>query len=689
MTTTVSTAIENQSGDENWLSSQEFMLLEVLCDTFFPTLDPPAGSSEALTAYYHRRAHDLRIAHLMAQALGQENEQTRAEIHQLLALMANPASGVLLAGSAKKFVKLSFEQRQRYVLSMANSPLGQLRRGFQAMKRLAGFLYFSAPNEQGVNENWHILDYTPPTPPLANALQTIHPLTIAEDTQKNYQDIDADVVIIGSGAGGGVAAAEFAAVGKSVIVLEKGGYNNEANFTLQEAQAMPELYLKRGMLSSKDLAISVLAGSTLGGGTTVNWTTSLRTPADVLEEWEQRSGLMGRFTGSQLQESFAAVERRVHVNTDNSEHNRQNQLLADGCTNLGYHAGVLPRNAVDCEQRCGTCGFGCRYGSKQSTMKTYLQDAYNRGARIIVNCSVEKVLLENGHAAGVKATATDRQTGKTFALTVHAKTVIVAAGSINSPAVLLRSGIENQHIGRHLHLHPTTTIAGVYSDKVYGWQGVMQSAYSSQFRDLDGNYGYTLEVPPAHPGLLGMSTPWSSAREYREQMAQAAHLATIIVLTRDKGEGTVSLDRDGEPVIDYKVSSYDRKHLLHGLSQATRAHFAAGATNVTSLHTRRTQLDRGGDGPVDAEALRAFDRQLKRQGMGPNRVMMFSAHQMGTCRMGADAKTSVTNEYGEVHGVKGLFVADGSLFPAASGVNPMLSILSLVHSNCQYIKAEV
>ena len=407
MTTAVPKTVEQQSDNVGWLSSEEFRLLEMLCDTLLPSLDPPTADSENLAAYYRRCAHDLHIAQLIAETLGQESEQTRAEVHQLLALMANPVSGMLLAGSAKKFVKLSFEQRQRYVLSMANSPVGQLRRGFQAIKRLAGFLYFSAPNEQGVNENWGVLDYTPPAPAPANALQTIHPLVIVEDTT-----LDADVVIIGSGAGGGVAAAEFAGSGKSVIVLEKGGYNNEANFTLQEAQAMQELYAKRGMLASKDLGISILAGSTLGGGTTVNWTTSLRTPADVLEEWEQRSGLTGRFTGAQLQESFAAVERRIHVNMENSAHNRQNQLLADGCTALGYHAGVLPRDAVGCEQRCGTCGFGCRYGCKQSTMKTYLQDAYNRGARIVINCTAEKVLLENGHAAGVRARVPIGRRGK-------------------------------------------------------------------------------------------------------------------------------------------------------------------------------------------------------------------------------------------------------------------------------------
>src|SRR5947209_3032067 len=387
-----------------WLSPEEFHILEVACDILLPSLEPPPGSSVALAAYYRRRASDLNVAQLLAETLTFENAEAQTQFHQLMSLMASPLSSLLLAGSAKPFIDLSQERREKYLFSMANSPMAALRRGFQTLKRLSGFIYFSVSNDQGVNPNWEVLDYTAPALPPADAPQPIAPMSISEDTT-----LDADAVVIGSGAGGGVVAGELALAGKSVIVLEKGGYNNEANFTLQEAQAMPELYLKRGTLTSKDLGIIVLAGSTLGGGTTVNWMTSLRTPPGVLEEWEQRSGLHGRFTSSQLQESFAAVEKRINVNTENSEHNRQNQLLYDGCTALGYHAEVIPRNAMGCQQRCGPCGFGCRYGCKQSTMKTYLQDAYDHNTRIIVHCGADKVLIDNGHVEGVKATVTDKQ----------------------------------------------------------------------------------------------------------------------------------------------------------------------------------------------------------------------------------------------------------------------------------------
>ncbi|MGB8346145.1 MAG: GMC family oxidoreductase N-terminal domain-containing protein [Ktedonobacteraceae bacterium] len=673
-----------QEAGQDWLSPEEMHVLEVVCDTLLPALEPPPGSFEEVAAYYRRAASDLHVGLLVAETLGQEHAQAREQFRQLLRLLSNSVLGVTLIGKASPFVKLPLEQRERYLLALANSPLGQLRQGYQAMKRLAAFVFYAAPVEQGVNPNWAAIDYTPPVPTPPTTSQPIQPYAITGDTM-----LEADVVVVGSGAGGGVVAGELAMAGKSVIVLEKGGYHNEANFTLQEAQAMPELYLKRGTLTSKDLGVIVLAGSTLGGGTVVNWTTSFRTPESILEEWDESSGLRGWFTDASLQESFAAIEQRINVNADNSQHNTQNQLLSDGCAALGYHIGVLRRNAIGCEQRCGTCGFGCRYGAKQSTMKTYLQDAYDREARIIVHCAVDRVLIENERAVGVKAIVTDQAAGKTYNLTARARAVIVAAGTINSPVILTRSGLDNPHIGRHLKLHPVTTIAGVYPDKVYCWQGVMQSAYCDEFGYLDGNYGYKLEVPPAHPGLLGLSTPWYGARDYREQMLQAANITTFIILTRDKGEGRVVIGPDGEAQIDYVVSAYDRRHLLHGLRQAARVHLAAGATSILSLHNKRTRLDRPRGGEVSALQLHEFDRQLERHGMGPNRVMMFTAHQMGTCRMGADPRRAVTDEHAQVYGVKGLFVCDGSLFPAASGVNPMLSIMGLAHRASQYIKTAV
>ncbi|GLV55242.1 GMC oxidoreductase [Dictyobacter sp. S3.2.2.5] len=680
--TSSSPRTDTQSPGAGWLSDDELQVLEAICETFFPSLDPPPDSDQSQVAYYRANAGDLHLALLIAETLGREDEESRADVKRLLALLRSPATGLLLVGKGRPFRVLPFEQREKYLLAMAHSPLAQLRQGYQLFKRLTGFLFYATSDPQGHNPTWAAIEYHPADPPAAStAPRRLQPLAIQEDTT-----LECDAVVIGSGAGGGVVTGELALAGKNVIVLEKGGYQDESDFTLQEAQAMNELYLKRGLLSSKDLGVAILAGSTLGGGTIVNWDTSFRTPPDTLAEWEQLSGLSDVFTGPALQESFAAVERRIQINTDNSAHNRQNQLLYEGAHALGYHADSLRRNAVGCEQRCGTCGFGCRYGCKQSTLKTYLQDAYEHGARIIVRCNAQRVLIEQGRATGVEASVYDPATNTTRRLTIRARTVVVAAGSIHSPAILLRSGLSNPHIGQHLHLHPTTTISGRYPEQVYPWQGVMQSAYSDEFGHLNGVYGYKLEVAPTHPGLLGMGSPWHSARDYRENMSYAAYLATIIILTRDKGEGRVTLDRHGEPVIDYVTSVFDRRHILHGLRQAARVHMAAGASEVTSLQSKRTQLTRPQLDQLGERAWQQFDRQLERHGLGVNHLIMYSAHQMGTCRMGKDPAQAVTDAHSQVHGVQGLFVCDGSVFPAASGVNPMLSIMGLAHQAAQYIK---
>jgi len=685
MATTTSPPMKaTESRIAGWLTPNEFAILEAICDTLLPSLDPPPGSSETVAAYYRRSACDLHLAQLMAETLAQQSLEMQADIRLFLSLFSAPPIGLLLAGSARPFIALTQAKREHYLLALANSLVGPFRQGFQGLKRLAGLLYFSALDEQSINPNWAVLDYTPPEPQPAVAHQPITPLAITEDTT-----LEADVVVIGSGAGGGVVAGELARAGKSVIVLEKGGYNHEGNFTLRESQAMPELFLKNGALATKDLGVVMMAGSTLGGGTVINWMTSFRTPDDVLAEWDQRSGLNGYFTGSQLQQSFAAVEQRISVNNENSQHNRQNQLLFDGVAALGYHAGVIRRNAIGCEQRCGACNLGCRYGCSQSTLKTYLQDAYDRGTRIIVHGSAEKVLIENGRAVGVKASVNDAQTGETHSITIRTGVVVVAAGALHSPALLLRSGIESAHIGRHLHLHPTAISVGVYPEKVYAWQGVLQSAYSDQFARLDGNYGYTLESSPTHPGIFGLATPWHSARDYREQTSRIAYLASIIVLTRDKGEGAVSVDRAGEPIVEYKVSAYDRKHLFHGLCQGSRIHLAAGAETVISLQNKPTYLEKpSADQAIRRRQLREFDRKVKQHGLGANRIVMFTAHQMGTCRMGVDPNTSVIDGNHQVHDVKGLFVCDSSVFPTACGVNPMLSIMALAHKASQYIKTE-
>lgn len=666
-----------------WLNAADMRLLEAICETLIPALPVPA---EADTHGLLRRpASAMQVAQGIADTLAVEDAETRAEFRQLLGIVRGPAGGLLLVGRPVGFLRMPAELRERALRGMANSNVAKLRQGFQAIKRLAAFVFYAAPApDGGTNPNWAALDFAPPPPPPSLA-KPIQPLAVTGDLT-----LTADAVVVGSGAGGGVVAAELAAAGKSVIVVEKGGYYNEADFTGREAEMMSKVYLKRGLQATKDLSMAILAGSCLGGGTVVNWSTSFRAPEVVLQEWERDFGLAG-FAGQEFADHYATVEARVGVNTADSNPNANNAVIERGAEKLGWHWGVIPRNADHCDQRCGACGYGCPYSRKQSTLLTYLQDAADNGARFLVNTSVERVIIEQGAAAGVVATTVDPLTGARHRVTVRAQTVVVAAGALHSPAILLRSGISNPHLGRNLRLHPVVALTGFYPDAIRCWEGSLQTRYSDEFgRPADG-YGFKFEVAPGHPGLMAQALPWESGRQHKEDMIKLRQAAPVIVLVRDKNGGRVTLDKHGEPVVDYPLGEHERRQLTQGTLAGLRLHLAAGATRVGTLHTRMTTFDVPTDGGdvLASDALRAFLREVEARGLEPNRVMLFSAHQMGTCRMAADARRGVSGPDNQVFGVRGLFVADGSAFPTASGVNPMLTILALAHRAAQAIKASM
>jgi hypothetical protein len=364
--------------------------------------------------------------------------------------MGSPVFGFLMTGRPKGFAQLPERVREKVLQRMAVSRRPILRRAFQAMKRPITFIFYSAP-VGGANPNWAAIGYAATVPP-ASARGTPKPirtLPVSGDLE-----LTAEAVVIGSGAGGSVVAAELAAAGKDVVVLEMGEYLNEADFTGNEAEMTSRLFLGRGLLATSDLGITVLAGSCLGGGTVVNWSDSLRTPDGVLDEWERRHGLEG-VTSTSYRHGFDLAERRMDVSTRDSVPNENNAVLRAGCEALGYHWDYIPRNASGCEQRCGACQYGCPFGSKRSAVLTFLQDAHDRGVRIIAGCRVERVLVRQGRAVGVEARAAGGRR-----VVVRAPTVVVAGGSVESPALLLRSGLDNPNIGRHLHLHPVAVVAG-------------------------------------------------------------------------------------------------------------------------------------------------------------------------------------------------------------------------------------
>lgn len=661
------------------LSAAERRTLQSVCTAFLPVLAPQEGDDPRLFAL---DATVLKVPAAMEETIAALGADKQAELRRLLRLLGTPVLPLLLTGRARRFTDLTQEEAERFLLVMSNSRLPLLRTGFQALKRLATFLFYSLLDAGGENPTWPAIGYTssprsPASPPALRLTPVAAPARF-----------DCDVCVIGSGAGGAVVAAELAAAGRKVIVLEAGAGLQAPDFDQRELPGLQHLYLDSGLSASNDLGMAILAGGALGGGTTINWQTSLPLPDEVRAEWAERSGCR-HFLQESFTESMAAVLERLHAGTAETWINPNNATLRDACEALGHRWTLLARNARGCDpEQCGYCTFGCRLGAKQSAAVTWLADAQRNGAaQIVVRCSAERILWQNGQVTGVEAIAIEEGTGTRHPVRITSPTVVAAAGSIHSPALLLRSGLDLPALGHHLYLHPATSVAGTYEQLIESWKGPPQSVLCEDFSRLSGFYGFRLEAVPAHPGLLALATPWHGAREHREEMQKSAHKASWVVLVRDRTGGRVRAGRDGRPIVEYRPDPEAHAHLRQGMAAAARLHWAAGALELLALHSRPHQLKRGAG--LSPAAIDAFCDRLATSPQDRNRSPIFSAHQMGTCRMGSDRRTAVCDENGQVFGVCGLFIGDGSAFPASSGVNPMVTIMALAHHTAQRIKASI
>jgi len=623
-------------------TDRESAILDALLLTFAPpSVDRGVAGSALRTALLRLAPHRL------------------VKIRGLLGMLDGPVLTFALSGRWGSFAALDLGARERVLRSMADSPLAQLRTGFQVFKRLCAFVAYAATDEAGKNPLWASIGYpgprtdVPPTPSFT---------TFAHQSG----ELDCDVAIVGSGAGGGVAAALFAQAGRRVVVLEAGPIAEPIAAMQREGDAFAALYIESGLCATDDLAISILAGSCIGGGTTVNWCSSLQLTANVAQQWSDASG--GIDFCSSLGEHYAAVSERLGIASTHL-HNGNNSALQRGAKSLVWPQSEIPRNASSCEDGCGYCGFGCAYGNKRSTAQTYLLDAAAAGAAIVAGAHVDRVIIENGRAGGVEATLADGRR-----LRVRASTIVVSAGSLRSPGLLRRSGVASPHLGRHLRLHPTTAIFAEFDEPVEMWHGPMQTIVCDKFEDIDDGYGAKFEAVPAHPGLAASAIAWRSQQKHADVMSRLRNAAALIVLTRDRGEGAVS--DDGHDDVRYRVDEYDGAHMLTALAGLVRLGFAAGARSVTTLHTEPIVIERR---RASDKNLTAFAAALQKRGVEPNRLSVYSAHQMGTCRMHRDPSQGVVDELGRVHGITGLIVADASVFPLSSGVNPMLTIMALAH----------
>ncbi len=661
----------SQATDPQAFTARQMAVLRLICDTLAPALAIEQPDPYHL---YARPASAIGVPTRLAEILHSVAPERVDQIRWVLDLLAQPFANALLGGDGRSFLEMDLNGRTALLRAWADSRFDLMRRVFMTFKRLTLLLFYADADANGGNPNWEALGYPKPAPP-PSLPKPIHPLAFSEATT-----LTTDVVIVGSGAGGGVLAAELSAVGLDVIVLEKGGYYAEPDFDGYEVRSQARMFEKGGFMVSEDLSMMILAGSTLGGGTTVNWSAALRTPEHVLEGWARDYGV--DFTDGTFQSALDAVSARIHVTEAESDANPRNAVLVRGAQALGYAIKPIPRNVKNCAD-CGACGFGCAHGAKQGTLKTYLQDACQNNARIAVGVQVDRILIEGDSVRGVEGTAQTAD-GRRVPLTVKARAVVSAAGALHTPALLLRSGLTNAHIGRNLHLHPSTGAFGFYPELINGWSGVMMSHYVPHFNDLDGRgYGVTLESAPGHPGLAAVAMPWQDGLQHKQAMARYANLANILIIARDRDGGSVRLKKDGSPAVFYKLSAYDRAHLLRGVLEALRIHHAAGADWLAAPYHRVPMYRR------DAGDFEAWLAAVAAADLPSNSFILGSAHQMSSCRMAANPSRGAIAPNGETFEVENLFVADASALPTASGVNPMLTIMALAHIVAQRIKEKL
>ncbi len=647
--------------------------LRALLDTLLPG-GPADGHGRAYPSAT-TAGLDEQILRLVAGLSATEQAQFASLLRALDSRLAN----LLLTGRPVRFSTLGPAARERYLLGWATSRLALKRKGFHAIKRLAGRQYFAGPLQGAPHPLWDRIHYEVPElrPPSLAPPPDLPGVGVPVRPEAPV-DGSVDVCVIGSGAGGGVIAARLAQAGYSVAVLEAGPWVEDAAYPRIEREAVDRLFVGRGLVTTRDGAIGILAGEGVGGGTAINWMTCLPPRPEARSEWARDGGMTG-VEGAEFDRRLTRVAERLHVRVDPTEVNANNDALRRGCEALGYRPGpdwdLIPRNAVGCDGRCGFCTFGCVYGARQSGRATFLEDALRAGARLYPWTRADTIELSEGKATGVMATT--RREGRPAPAHFRARAVVVAAGALQTPALLLRSGIRHPGVGRGLRLDPTVALAGEFPMPVRPWIGAHQTIRVLRFQTTDPEaHGPWIEVAPAHPGLTAVALPWAGARDYLQQMERIERVATPIVLVRDVGEGRVEIDREGAPRFDYRLTSRDRANLVRGLVETARILQAAGATRLLSLNVPYVTVG-DGLGPVSAGELDAFVAGIQRAGIRENAIALFSAHPLGSARAGGDPRTSAARPTGEVHGVDGLWIGDGSLLPSAPGANPMLSILAL------------
>lgn len=506
-------------------------------------------------------------------------------------------------------------------------------------------------------------------------MNVIYGIERFQGRKENYQTIQRDVLeksdvcVIGSGAAGAILAKKFCDAGRSVILLEKGGYFEGEDMNQRDEDMVPLLWKNSGANFTKDLKIAIAQGSCLGGSTIINDAVCFEIPGIVRRQWKD----MGLdISDDEWDRATDEVSRETHITKVRSnELNRNSMMLKKGCELLGYEKHYLnERNSLNCMQ-CGLCHLGCHYGTKQDMRETYIHKALNdpgSDIKIYCDCSAEKITYSDGVVDGVEGDFLDRNGKSVFRIRINTKLVVIAAGSIASTQLLLRNSIAKGKAGNGLALHPSPFIIGDFPFKIKGNQGIPMTYTLHEFGVTNGveDGGFLVEGIYLPPLQFSMLLPVSGG-QHAELMKRYDHYAMAGVLVRDDNNGTVTLNDRGYPRVTYTLKPKELDFIAKGVEIISKMWFGLGATRLVTSHMNKAIIN-------SENEIKELTDAIKNE---PEKLLLGSAHPQGGNSIGNDPGTSVVDTNCRVHGFKNLFVCDASVFPTALGVNPQLTVMSL------------
>lgn len=539
--------------------------------------------------------------------------------------------------------------REAQLLAWKTSVIPTYRKIYDSLVKLGVALYVR--NSEAVRK---VMRFAPAPVAPAESYHDYSFLSVAQAAEGRW-----DAIIVGSGSGGGVAAKAMAEAGMRVLVIEKGAhFDHSQSYT--EPWALEHMYERGVLTATEDGSVGLVAGSVFGGGSTVNWAASLQTPAAVREGWAKDFGLP-YFTSPQFQADMDYVCDVMGVCAPT--HNKQNQLLLEGARRLGYARADVPQNSGGAAHGCShNCANGCVSGGKKGGVHAWLADAARAGARFL-RADVRRIDFANRAAVGVTVRADGRETS------LPAPRIIVAGGSIHSPAILQRSRVRNARVGASIYLHPTNYVYGVFREDTHPSEGQILTSVVSEFANITpGGFGPRIETGIMQPVVSMSLLQWAGGAEHKARLARHSHMVGLIVITRDKDCGRVKLDKHGDPAVHYSPSSTDVANIQTGTVGAAAMLRAVGAEEIIVC-------GRGVPSWRQGEDWDAWTAQIR-----TTRPAMYgSAHQMASNRMAARASDGACDPDGAVYGVSGVWVADASVLPTSSGVNPMVTSMAVAH----------